>query len=164
MCVCGLACDIDAGVRRVYNENYDLMPHSDITHIDPLTLPDFDILCAGFPCQPFSIAGRKAGFNCKGGHLFYTILNIIDCKLPSVVFLENVKHLKTIHNGTTFATIVRELEARGYHVAHSTIDSKHHNCPQSRQRIYMVCTRDQPYVFPTVSNPIVPVSSIIDSQ
>lgn len=160
---CVFACDIDADVRSVYYENYHIMPHGDINTIDPSTLPDFDILCAGFPCQPFSIAGKKEGFACKGkGNLFYSMLRIIDCKQPPVLLLENVKHLCTIHGGRTFSTMLCELKARGYHVEHKVIDSKHHNCPQSRQRIYIVCTKGSRYAFRHTQHPIVPVSAIID--
>ena len=77
-----------------------IKPDGDITQLNPDTLPDFDILCAGFPCQPFSIAGKKEAFNDKTkGNLFFNILDIIDTKNPRIVFLENVKNLQTVHRG-----------------------------------------------------------------
>ena len=116
-------------------------------------------------CQPFSIAGKQEGFNDKvKGNLFYKILDIIDVKKPKTLILENVKNLYTIHEGETFKTIKKELEERGYQVAHKVIDSRYYNCPQSRHRIYIVCNQDKNYQFREVNNTIVPVSSIIDPQ
>lgn len=114
-------------------------------------------------CQPFSIAGKQEGFHDKvKGNLFYKILDIIDVKRPKTLILENVKNLYTIHKGQTFKIIKKELEERGYQVAHKVIDSRYYNCPQSRHRIYIVGNQDKNYQFRDVNNPIVPVSSIID--
>ena len=161
---CVDACDIDEDVRKIYEENYHIKPKGDITKINIEKMPDFDILCAGFPCQPFSIAGKKEGFEDKNkGNLFYNILDIIDHKKPPIVFLENVKNLYTVHKGGTFQIIKTELEKRGYHFSYKVIDSKYYNSPQSRKRVYIICTKTSPFVFPDVKNAIVPVSSIIDN-
>ena len=94
---CVLACDIDEGVRKIYEANYGIAPFGDIRKLDIPNMPDFDLLCAGFPCQPFSIAGNGEGFEDKEkGNLFYDILNIIDGKKPNMCILENVKNLKFI--------------------------------------------------------------------
>ena len=160
---CVLACDIDEGVRKIYEENYGIKPHGDINNINLDSIPDFDILCAGFPCQPFSIAGNKKGFQDKSrGNLFYKILEIIDKKQPTTLFLENVKNLHTIHGGNTFEIIKHELESRGYNVSYKVIDSRYYNSPQSRHRIYIICDKNKQYIFREIKNPIVPVSSIID--
>ncbi len=160
---CVMACDIDEGVRKIYQENYGLMPEGDINELNTDSIPDFDVLCAGFPCQPFSIAGNKKGFEDETrGNLFYSILKIVDKKHPTTLLLENVKNLHTIHNGDTFRVITEELEKRGYYVSHRVIDSRYYGSPQSRQRIYIVCTKNKPYVFRDVTMPIVPVSSVID--
>ena len=160
---CVLACDIDKGARDLYQENYNIQPHGDITTINIQEMPDFDILCAGFPCQPFSIAGKKEGFNNKTkGNLFYTILNIIDIKQPSTLILENVKNLLTIHNGHTFQIITNQLETRGYIVSYKVIDSRYYGSPQSRKRIYIVCHKHTIYEFKDSKKTIVPVSSILD--
>jgi len=160
---CVFACDIDNGVRKIYEENYGLKPESDINNIDISAMPDFNILCAGWPCQPFSIAGKQEGFYDKEkGNLFYKILDIIDIKKPNTLILENVKNLYTIHNGETFKIVKNELEKRGYHVNYKVIDSRYYNTPQSRHRIYIICNKDKMYQFKDVSNPIIPVSSIID--
>lgn len=162
---CVMACDIDEGVRNIYNENYGIMPESDINKINISDIPDFDILCAGFPCQPFSIAGKQKGFADENrGNLFYRILKIIDAKQPQTLMLENVKNLHTIHKGETFKVIKRELEERGYNVSYKVIDSRYYNSPQSRQRIYIICDKNKKYEFRDVKNAIVPVSTIIDTN
>jgi len=160
---CVMACDIDYNVRNIYEENYGLKPHGDINNMKLEDIPDFDILCAGFPCQPFSIAGKKQGFEDKiKGNLFYKILEIIDTKHPNILMLENVKNLHTIHNGETFKIIKNNLEKRGYNISYKIIDSCHYGSPQSRQRIYIICQKDKTYTFREINDPIVPVASILD--
>ena len=106
---CIFASDIDECVRNIYEENYGIKPEGDINKINIDTMPQFDILCAGFPCQPFSIAGNQKGFKDKTkGNLFYKILEIIDKKQPETLMLENVKNLHTIHKGDTFKIIKNE--------------------------------------------------------
>ena len=145
---CVFACDLDQRVRRIYHENYGIEPHGDINAIDVDSIPDVDIICAGFPCQPFSIAGKKEGFrDLVKGNLFYKILDIIDAKSPQKIILENVKNLHTIHNGDTFRIIISSLEDRGYKVSYKVLDSKHYGSPQSRQRIYIICDKDIKYKF-----------------
>jgi DNA (cytosine-5)-methyltransferase 1 len=162
---CVLACDIDEGVRKIYQENYGITPEGDINKINIDIMPDFDILCAGFPCQPFSIAGKQEGFQDEGrGNLFYKILEIIDKKKPNTLMLENVKNLHTIHHGETFKIIKNELEKRGYNVSYKVIDSRYYNSPQSRHRIYIICNKNKSYTFKETKNPIVPVSTIIDNS
>mgnify|MGYP001377619352 CR=1 FL=1 len=162
---CVFACDINEGVRKIYEENYKLKPEGDINNVDIDAMPDFDLLCAGFPCQPFSIAGKKKGFKDKTkGNLFYKILDIIDAKQPKTLFLENVKNLLTIHKGKTFETIKSELEARDYNVSYKVLDSRFYNSPQSRKRIYIICQKNKTYEFEDVRNEIVPVSTIIDKS
>ena len=162
---CVLASDIDEGVRNIYEENYGIKPEGDINKISIDTIPDFDILCAGFPCQSFSIAGKQEGFQDKTrGNLFYKILEIIDKKKPTTLILENVKNLYTIHQGETFKTIKNELEKRGYIVSYKVIDSRYYNSPQSRHRVYLICDKNKEYTFKEIHNPIVPVSSIIDNS
>lgn len=160
---CVFASDIDTGIRQVYEENYGLKVAGDINEVDIDDVPDFDILCAGFPCQPFSIAGNQKGFEDKTrGNLFHRILEIVDRKSPKTLILENVKNLYTIHNGETFKIIKNELETRGYKVAYKVIDSRFYNSPQSRQRVYIICDKEKTYSFRDIKNAIVPVSTIID--
>ena len=160
---CAFACDINEGVRNIYEENYGIKPEGDINKINIEKIPDFNILCAGFPCQPFSIAGNLKGFeDQKQGNLFYNILEIVDKKQPSILMLENVKNLHTIHNGETFKIIKNELEKRNYNLSYKVIDSRHYNSPQSRQRIYIICNKEKKYIFKEINQPMVPVSTIID--
>jgi len=162
---CIFACDIDENVRKIYNENYNLMPEGDINKIKINEIPDFDILCAGFPCQPFSIAGSKKGFeDNEKGNLFFSILKIIDIKKPKTLILENVKNLLTINKGETFKIIKTELEKRGYKISYDIIDSKFYNVPQSRERLFIVGSLDKSFTFPKLKNKIVPVSNILDKN
>ena len=162
---CVFASDIDTDVRKIYEENYGLKPEGDINNINIDLIPDFDILCAGFPCQPFSIAGNRQGFDDDTrGNLFYKILEIVDKKNPETLILENVKNLHSIHSGNTFNIIKNELEERDYKVSYKVIDSRYYGSPQSRQRIYIICTKNTEYKFREVKNEIVPVSSILDNN
>jgi len=144
---CVLSCDKDNHARKTYIENYKkIMPGiltdfpSDITKIDETKIPDFDVLCAGFPCQPFSQAGQKKGFSDAGrGNLFFDIMRIVDAKNPSVLFLENVRHLVNHDGGKTFARIKKEIEDRGYSFNFKIIKASEFGLPQHRARVYMVC-------------------------
>ena len=164
---CVMACDINEKVRKIYKQNYNLEPKADIRQIKPEEIPDFEILCAGFPCQPFSIAGNGEGFEDKQkGNLFYDILKIIDHKQPPMCILENVKNLETHDDGKTYATIQKELTTRGYQVTSKVLNAANYGSPQARQRIFIVATKDHPFTIPTSttpSNTMIKVSSIIDT-
>ena len=162
---CVFACDIDDNVRKIYKANHKIEAAGDINSVDIAKMPDFDILCGGFPCQPFSIAGKKEGFDDKiKGNLFFSILKIIDIKKPNTIILENVKNLLTINNGDTFKTIKSELENRGYFISNKILDSKYYNSPQSRHRLFIIGNKQKQFIFPTeIQNNIIPVSSIIDN-
>lgn len=160
---CVMACDINETVRKIYKQNYNLEPKADIRQIKLNEIPDFEILCAGFPCQPFSIAGNGQGFEDKQkGNLFYDILKIIDHKQPPMCILENVKNLETHDNGNTYATIEKELKARGYNVTSKVLNAANYGSPQARQRIFIVATKDCTFTIPSPSNTKTTVSSIID--
>jgi DNA (cytosine-5)-methyltransferase 1 len=162
---CVLACDIDEGVRTIYNANYNLEPKSDIRTIDIDTMPDFEILCAGFPCQPFSIAGNGEGFkDQEKGNLFFDILKIIDKKSPPMCILENVKNLKTHDNGNTYITIETELKKRGYLITSKVINAAEYGSPQARHRIFIVATKDTEFTIPDGNKIQNPVKTIIDSS
>jgi DNA (cytosine-5)-methyltransferase 1 len=159
---CVLACDIDEGVRNIYEANYGIIPKSDIR--DLKDIPQFDILCAGFPCQPFSIAGNGEGFSdLEKGNLFYEILRIIDEHNPPLCILENVKNLKTHDGGRTYSTIQKELESRGYIVTSKVLNAVDYGSPQARQRIFIVASKKS-FTIPDGLGEIVLVSSILDSE
>ena len=161
---CVFACDIDDNVRKIYKANHKIEPLGDINNVNISNIPDFDILCGGFPCQPFSIAGKKEGFDDKiKGNLFFSILKIIDIKNPNTIILENVKNLLSINKGDTFKTIKVELENRGYIISDKIIDSKYYNSPQSRQRLFIIGNKKKSFIFPEIKNDIISVSNIINN-
>lgn len=162
---CVFACDIDPGIQRIYKENYGLDVHGDIRTIKCEDLPDVDIVCAGFPCQPFSIAGNGAGFtDTEKGNLFYDILTILDAKKPRMCLLENVKNLKTHDKGRTYATIEAQLKARGYLVTSKVLNAVDYGSPQARQRIFIVATQGKPFEIPAGTGQVRPVASILDAS
>ena len=111
---CLFSSEIDEDCIKTYAVNFGDYPQGDITKIDPQTIPNHDILCAGFPCQPFSISGKKKGFDDSRGNLIFTILKIIKVKKPKIIFLENVKYLKDHDDKKTLQTIIKNLEELGY--------------------------------------------------
>lgn len=140
------AADSDRYCKTTYDLNFKgtTLDLRDVTTIDPSELPDFDVLLAGFPCQSFSVAGNKKGFEDKGrGDLFFEIVKILQVRKPAAVFLENVKHLAKHDGGRTFVIIKELLEKQGYHVKFAHLNSAEYgNVPQNRERIYIVGFRD----------------------
>ena len=122
----------------MYTENFGEIPHGDINLIEPTDIPDHDILLAGFPCQPFSIAGKGLGFADTRGTLFFNIEKILETKKPQAFLLENVKRLTTHDNGQTFAVILEKLKNLGYTVYSKVFNSLDFGLPQKRERIYIV--------------------------
>lgn len=121
---CVFSAEINPHACEMYQANYGENPKNDITKIDPKTIPDFDILCAGFPCQAFSIAGKQKGFEEARGTLFFDICKVLNEKKPKVVFLENVKNLKIHDNGNTLKVILSSLENLGYTVSYQVLKCK----------------------------------------
>lgn len=138
---CVFSSDFDDAVADVYEKNFGERPAGDITKIDVVDIPPHDILCAGFPCQPFSISGKKAGFKDTRGTLFFDIARIVNHHKPKMVFLENVKNFATHDKGRTLKTIVTVLEDLGYTVHYKLLNASHYGVPQSRIRIYIVAFR-----------------------
>jgi DNA (cytosine-5)-methyltransferase 1 len=134
--------EINPEVRAVYADNFGEMPDGDITKVDAASIPDHDILCAGFPCQPFSITGRKRGFQDSRGTLFFDIARIIEAKLPSVVFLENVSNFAVHDRGKTLRVVQDTIQRLGYSFSYQVINAAKHGVPQQRKRVYMVCFRE----------------------
>lgn len=139
---CVFSSEWDANAQKTYFYNFGEIPYGDITKESIKNcIPDgFDVLCAGFPCQAFSIAGYRKGFEDTRGTLFFDVAEIIKRKRPKAVFLENVKNLYTHDNGKTFAVIKATLEELGYMVYHKVMNSMEYaNVPQNRERIFIVC-------------------------
>lgn len=141
---CVLACDIDAKCREIYKRNFGLEPHSDVTKLVTSEMPDFDLLCAGFPCQAFSHAGRQGGFEDTRGTLFRDVCRILRDKKPRYFLLENVKNLKGHDGGKTWATIYATLVESGYATYPMPIvASPHHlGIPQHRERVFILGIRN----------------------
>lgn len=124
--------------QKTYCANYGEIPEGDITQIDENTIPDHDILTAGFPCQAFSQAGLKKGFEDTRGTLFFDVARIIKKKRPKVFLLENVKNLRGHDKGRTFETIINTLNDLKYKVFTKVLRAKDFGVPQNRERIYIV--------------------------
>ncbi|MDR0970021.1 MAG: DNA cytosine methyltransferase [Lentimicrobiaceae bacterium] len=135
----------DKDAQKMYEANFGERPYGDINLIEPNDIPNHDILLAGFPCQPFSIAGKGLGFADTRGTLFFNIEAILRAKRPKAFLLENVKRLKTHDNGQTFAVILEKLRELGYTVYHKVFNSLDFGVPQKRERIYIVGFREPLY-------------------
>jgi DNA (cytosine-5)-methyltransferase 1 len=135
---CVFSSEWDKFSQQTYQANFDHCPVGDITQISPHDIPPFDILLAGFPCQPFSNAGHKKGFSDTRGTLFFNILEIAKYHRPQVLFLENVKGFKSHNKGDTFKTVKYCLEAIGYTVYAQVLNAKDFGVPQNRERIYII--------------------------
>jgi DNA (cytosine-5)-methyltransferase 1 len=148
---CVFSSEIDQHAQFTYYSNYGVIPFGDITKISADQIPDHDILCGGFPCQPFSNIGKREGFeHPTQGTMFHEVIRIIDHKKPRVVFLENVAGLVNHDSGKTLEVIISELEKRGYKCHHTLLNSKDFGIPQSRKRFYLVCFLDDvKFSFPT---------------
>jgi DNA (cytosine-5)-methyltransferase 1 len=144
---CVYSSEIDTECIKTYEANFGEFPDGDITKTNPSYLPDHDVLCAGFPCQPFSISGKMRGFEDTRGTLFFNILEIIKEKGPRVVFLENVKHLIHHNNGRTIKVILKSLENEGYKVAWKVLNALDFGLPQNRERIIIVASKKDFFDF-----------------
>lgn len=131
----------DKPVQKVYADNFGDTPEGDITQVDERTIPNHDILCAGFPCQAFSISGKQGGFNDSRGTLFFDVARIVKEKKPKVVFMENVKNFATHDNGNTLTVVKNTMEELGYQFFQKVLNAVDYGIPQKRERIYMVCFR-----------------------
>ena len=140
-CKCLFSSEIDKNAQITYALNFGETPFGDITEksIKDKIPKEFDILCGGFPCQSFSIAGLKKGFDDVRGTLFFDIVEIIKNHNPKVVFLENVKNLISHDKGSTFKVILEYLENLGYKVFYQVLNTSNHaNIPQNRERVFIV--------------------------
>jgi len=136
---CVWYCEIDKYATSVYNHNFkESYKPTDVTTVQPSDIPDFDLLCAGFPCQSFSSAGKRKGFNDTKGILFFEIARIAEAKRPTYLFLENVKGLLNHEKGKTFATILQTLDELGYETQWMVLNSKFFGVPQNRERVFII--------------------------
>ena len=134
-------CEIDKYARQAYEAMYNTegeLFFEDARKIVPEQLPDIDLICGGFPCQSFSIAGARRGFDDTRGTLFFEIARIAAVKRPEFLLLENVQGILNHDKGKTFETILSALDGLGYSVAWQVLNSKNFKVPQSRNRVYIV--------------------------
>ena len=134
---CVFTSEWDKYSQKTYLANYGELPSGDITKINPKDIPSHDLLIGGFPCQPFSMAGLKKGFDDTRGTLFFNILEILREHKPKAILLENVKNLKGHDKGKTFEVITKHLEELGYTVHTKVLNAKNFGVPQNRERIYI---------------------------
>ena len=142
----------DASYRAIHDIGKEERYYPDAREIDPGDLPDFDLLCGGFPCQAFSLAGRRKGFEDARGTLFFEIARLAQAKRPSYLLLENVPGLLSHDGGRTFSAILAALNDLGYFVEWTVLNSKHFGVPQSRRRLFIIC-----YLDPRCAGKILPV-------
>lgn len=157
--------------REYFKDHFDIA--GDITKIDEKTIPHFDICLAGFPCQAFSLAGHRQGFNdnykgiCRGT-LFLDVARICEYHKPKVIFCENVKNLKNHDKGKTFQVIKKTFEDLGYTVFEDILNSKNFGVPQNRERIYIVAFRNDlhvtEFIFPTEIDSSKKIKDIIEEK
>lgn len=176
---CVFSSDIDQFVQGVYHDNFGETPYGDITKIDEKDVPDHDVLCAGFPCQPFSIGGLRKGFTDTRGTLFFDIERILKEKKPKVIFLENVRGLENHDGGRTLQVmldiladvandqprLVNKERNLGYKVYYKVLNSKNFNVPQNRERIYIVGFKDHDvkFTFPEGEKSTIKVADLLDT-
>ena len=165
---CVFACDIDLNARKAYRANYGLDAESDITKVDPTRVPDHDFLFAGFPCQPFSIIGKRMGFFDPRGGLFFDVVRILKAKQPRMALLENVKQLSTHDGGRTLLSIKGALESVGYHVHVKVLNALDYGLPQKRERTTIACFKDEQayfrFAFPPPAPSYVPLERMLEKD
>jgi DNA (cytosine-5)-methyltransferase 1 len=135
---CVWSCEINKHACEMYEKNFGTNPYNDITLCQTTSIPDFDVLLAGFPCQPFSSAGKQLGFEDTRGTLFFDICRIIKDKKPQIFILENVSNLEKIDNGKTLNTMLSILESFGYSISYKVLNARDFGVPQNRKRIIIV--------------------------
>ena len=135
---CVFASEWDKECQKVYEKNFKIKPFGDITKIDEKDIPKHDVLCAGFPCQAFSISGKRLGFKDTRGTLFFDVARIVKHHQPKLILLENVKNFLTHDNGNTISVVKKTLEELNYNVFYKVLNSSNFGIPQKRERIYIV--------------------------
>ena len=135
--------EIDKNAQKTYFLNYNEVPYGDITSIEAEDIPEHDIILAGFPCQAFSVAGYRKGFDDTRGTLFFDVVRIAKYHKPKIIFLENVKGFVNHDKGKTFEIVKKTLEEMGYTIFNKVLNTKDFNVPQNRERIYIIAFLDK---------------------
>ncbi len=161
--------ELDENAVKTYKENFPEVSivNYDIAKLEPTSVPDVDIIVGGFPCQAFSIAGYRKGFDDQRGVLFFDLMRIVEEKKPRVIFAENVRNLVSHDNGNTFKVMTETLEHLGYKYKYVTMNTLNYSSlPQNRDRVYIVAFLDHSLVdlfeFPIQTNNTIPINEFID--
>lgn len=154
---CVFSSEFNEHAQRSYELNFGEVPFGDITQLDLEIVPKHDVLCAGFPCQPFSISGKRKGFEDTRGTLIYHVFSIIEKRQPKVVLLENVKHLLYHDQKRTLGTIIRHLEELGYTISQQVLNASDFGIPQNRERIIIVGHQKKKFDFSQLQTKAKPV-------
>lgn len=160
--LCVFSSEIDKNAAKYYKANFTELPVGDITKIAAKDIPQHDILCAGFPCQSFSIAGKQKGFLGSGGGLFFEIIRVAKHHKPKIIILENVPNIRVVDGGDVWKRIMRELEDLGYKVMHDILDAADFG-PQRRRRIFIICLRGTSFKWPISSHKFMVIDDIKES-
>lgn len=166
---CVFTSEWDKFAQKTYEANFGEIPSGDISEVETRQIPNHDVLLAGFPCQPFSNAGLRHGFEDTRGTLFFEIARIVKTRKPRVVVLENVKGFANHDRGNTFETVKKTMQGLGYNVFSQVLNARDFGVPQNRERIYIVCLRrkefgDIIFEFPTPPKRDVYVAQILEDK
>lgn len=163
---CVFSSEIDKFAVQTYVKNFNEVPFGDIREIAEENIPTHDLLLGGFPCQAFSIAGKRKGFDDDRGNLFYEIIRILSFHKPKAFLLENVKGLINHKKGSTFKTILNNLTDLGYKVSYKVLNARNFGLPQNRERVYIVgfLEHNIDFQFPNPFNKATMVSKIIENN
>lgn len=162
---CVYSSEWDEDAREVYRTNFGELPDGDITRVNEKDVPNHDILCAGFPCQAFSISGKRLGFEDSRGTLFFDVARIAKEKQPKVIFLENVRNFANHDSGKTLKIVINTLYEIGYNYYYDVLNAKDFGIPQNRERIYIVAFRKDidstSFVFPKKITPTLSLHDLL---
>lgn len=162
---CVFSSDINVEAQRAYEANFGHLPAGDITGIDAESIPDHELLLAGFPCQPFSIMGESKGFEDTRGTLFFDIARILESKKPAAFVLENVRRLASHDKGRTLIRILETLAGLGYKTEHRILNALDFGLPQKRERLLIVGFHgDQTMNWESAKVPMTPLSEILETN
>ena len=165
---CVFSSEWDKFAQECYNNNFSELPAGDITEINEQEIAKHNFLCAGFPCQAFSISGNRKGFNDTRGTLFFDVARIVKYHQPEILLLENVKNLRRHDNGNTLSIVLQTLNEIGYNPFYKVINSSFFGVPQRRERIYFVAfnkrLRVKRYSFPVGVNVSTTVNDILENS
>lgn len=162
---CLFSIDNNKPAVATYDTNFNSDSYGDITLLDEKDVPHHDILCAGFPCQAFSISGKQKGFEDTRGTLFFDVVRIAEYHKPKILFLENVGNLKNHDKGRTFKVIKNTLRSIGYNIYYEILNASKFGVPQSRKRIYIIAIRkdidNHNFKFPQETNELISIKEVL---